>query len=120
MNTITPVFRIFDVDKAKEFYIDWLGFKVDWEHRFGDNFPLYMSISKANIVMHLSEHYGDATPGSKIMINYIGLKDYCASLQAKDYRYFKPGVKDSHWNSYIMELTDPFGNRLLFNEQKTD
>ena len=36
-----PILRIFSVDKAKEFYVDFLGFKIDWEHRFGDNFPLY-------------------------------------------------------------------------------
>lgn len=26
-----PILRIFDVDKAKEFYIQWLGFKIDFE-----------------------------------------------------------------------------------------
>ncbi len=36
-----PILRIFDVAKAMEFYIDFLGFSVDWEHRFGENFPLY-------------------------------------------------------------------------------
>ena len=29
-----PVFRIFSLEKAREFYLDFLGFKVDWEHRF--------------------------------------------------------------------------------------
>jgi hypothetical protein len=29
-----PIFRIFDVAKAKEFYVGFLGFQVDWEHRF--------------------------------------------------------------------------------------
>lgn len=120
MNSVIPIFRIFDIDKAKEFYIDWLGFRIDWEHRFEDNSPLYMSVSKGNIVIHLSEHYGDACPGSKIMINYTGLKEYCETLRAKDYRYYKPGVEESAWDSYIMELTDPFGNRLMFNESKTN
>ena len=26
-----PIFRIFSLDKAREFYLDFLGFKVDWE-----------------------------------------------------------------------------------------
>lgn len=120
MNTIIPIFRIFDIDKAKEFYVDWLGFKIDWEHRFAENFPLYMSISKDNITIHLSEHYGDATPGSKVIINYTGLKKYCEMLQTKDYRYYKPGVEEADQNSYTMELTDPFGNRLMFNENKSE
>jgi catechol 2,3-dioxygenase-like lactoylglutathione lyase family enzyme len=29
-----PILRIFDEAKARAFYVDWLGFKVDWEHRF--------------------------------------------------------------------------------------
>ena len=35
-----PILRIFAVDKAMEFYVGFLGFKVDWEHRFGDNFSV--------------------------------------------------------------------------------
>ncbi len=31
----TPILRIFDEAKAKEFYVGFLGFKVDWEHRPG-------------------------------------------------------------------------------------
>ena len=41
----TPILRIFDAAKANEFYIDFLGFKVDWQHRFEDGLPLYMQIS---------------------------------------------------------------------------
>ncbi|GEM_PF-5049229 len=44
MATITPIFRIFDYNKAVEFYIEWLGFKIDWEDK-PDNAPIYMQIS---------------------------------------------------------------------------
>lgn len=27
-----PILRIFDYKKAIEFYVDWLGFKIVWEH----------------------------------------------------------------------------------------
>src|SRR3954452_8891064 len=37
-----PLLRIFDVEKAKEFYVDFLGFVVNWEHHFEDNSPAYM------------------------------------------------------------------------------
>ena len=59
-----PLLRIFDVAKAKEFYLDFLGFTIDWEHRFGNNFPLYAQISRPGLALHLSEHHGDASPGS--------------------------------------------------------
>jgi Glyoxalase superfamily protein len=63
-----PILRIFDEAKAKEFYIGFLGFVVDWEHRFEPNTPLYMQVSKDECVLHLSEHYGDGTPGTAIRI----------------------------------------------------
>ena len=50
----TPILRIFDEAKAKEFYVDFLGFKVDWEHRFEEGLPLYMQISRDGCVY--SEH----------------------------------------------------------------
>jgi hypothetical protein len=44
---VIPIFRIFDVDKAKEFYLSYLGFTVDWEHRLHENAPLYLQVSLA-------------------------------------------------------------------------
>ena len=54
-----PILRSFDEAKAREFYIDWLGFSIDWQHRFGPDAPLYMQVSRSGIVLHLSEHHGD-------------------------------------------------------------
>lgn len=39
LNNTTPILRMFDEKKAKEFYVDFLGFKVDWEHRFEEDLP---------------------------------------------------------------------------------
>ncbi len=61
-----PILRIFSADKAKEFYVDFLGFTIDWEHRFSDNHPLYMQASLGDLVLHLSEHHGDACPGAAV------------------------------------------------------
>lgn len=113
---VIPVLRIFDIAKAREFYIDWLGFTIDWEHRFGENFPLYMQISLNDIVFHLTEHYGDCSPGAKVFIWTMGIDDLHKQLTAKDYRYYKPCVEIAPWNAKTMELADPFGNKLLFSE----
>src|SRR5260221_11339078 len=56
LQQVAPILRIFSVDKAKEFYFDFLGFSIDWEQRFGDDFPLYSPISRSQIQMHLSAH----------------------------------------------------------------
>jgi catechol 2,3-dioxygenase-like lactoylglutathione lyase family enzyme len=111
-----PILRIFDVPKAQAFYLDYLGFHADWEHRFEPALPLYMQISRGACVLHLSEHHGDATPGSTVFLRVRGLEAFHAELARKDYRYQRPGIATAPWNARLMELTDPFGNRLRFNE----
>jgi len=113
---VIPVLRIFDVDKAKEFYVDWLGFTIDWEHQFEKHFPMYMQVSLDDIVLHLTEHYGDCSPGSKILIHTTNLEERQRQWAAKDYKYYKPSIEIAPWNAKTMELIDPFGNKLLFNE----
>lgn len=115
---IFPILRMFDEAKPREFYIDFLGFEVDWEHRFGENFPLYMQISRAGMGLHLSGHHGDATPGSNIFVTMHGVHAFQRELAAKDYRFMKPGVEELPWGD-VMEVTDPFGNRIRFCEQKS-
>jgi uncharacterized glyoxalase superfamily protein PhnB len=114
---VVPIFRIFDVSKAKEFYVDYVGFKVDWEHRFDDNSPLYMQISLGALVIHLSEHYGDACPGSAVRLEVTRLRAFHQRLSAKQYRYLNPGIEETPWDSICMNLLDPFGNRLSFDEK---
>ena len=77
---------------------------------------LYAQVSRSGIVLHLSEHHGDACPGSATMIMLQGIDDYQRELTAKDYRYYKPGIEDEPWGARVMKVTDPFGNRLLFAE----
>lgn len=118
LERIFPILRMFDEAKAREFYIDFLGFEVDWEHRFGENFPLYMQVSRAGMGLHLSGHHGDATPGSNIFVTMHGVHAFQRELAAKDYRFMKPGVEELPWGD-VMEVTDPFGNRIRFCEQKS-
>jgi catechol 2,3-dioxygenase-like lactoylglutathione lyase family enzyme len=112
-----PILRIFDLAKAKEFYVDFMGFKVDWEHRFDDVAPIYMQVSRDGLVVHLSEHYGDACPGSTIYISVSRIAEFHRELTQKQYGYLRPGLGDSGWGSKCMEVIDPFGNRLRFDEK---
>jgi len=81
-----PIFRIFDVTKAREFYVGFLGFQVDWEHRFDETAPLYIQISRDGLVLHLSEHHGDACPGSTAVVQTTGLEAYNREITAKGAR----------------------------------
>lgn len=111
-----PILRIFDETKAKEFYVDFLGFTIDWEHRFHTDAPLYAQLSRADIKLHLSEHHGDASPGSTVFVWMRGIMEYNRELLAKDYKYYRPGVEEAVWDGKMMQVGDPFGNRLRFSE----
>jgi uncharacterized glyoxalase superfamily protein PhnB len=108
-----PILRIFDEAKAREFYCEFLGFAVDWEHRFEDGLPLYMQVSLGRCVLHLSEHHGDATPGSAIRIETPDVDAFVAGLSALAYKYAFPRAEDMPWGCREARLTDPFGNRLI-------
>ncbi|MCC6491456.1 MAG: VOC family protein [Pirellulales bacterium] len=111
-----PIFRIFDVAKAREFYVDFLGFSVDWEHRFEGVSPVYMQISRDGCVLHLSEHHGDCCPGSTAFVRVTGLEAYHRELVDKNYGYLRPGIERTFHNSMGVEVVDPFGNRIRFDE----
>jgi catechol 2,3-dioxygenase-like lactoylglutathione lyase family enzyme len=109
-----PILRIFDEAKAREFYIDWLGFQIDFEHRFRPGMPLYMGISRDGCRLHLSEHHGDGTPGAFLRILVDDLEAYQEQLLAKNYKYARPGLHDQEWGTREMPVGDGFGNKLIF------
>lgn len=113
----TPILRIFDEAKAREFYVGFLGFRVDWAHRFADDLPLYAQISLDDCVIHLSEHYGDCCPGAALRIRTDALADLHSRLSDAQYRHARPGLEDTPWGTRELRVTDPFGNRLVFFEE---
>ena len=111
-----PVFRIFDYQMARSFYCDWLGFTVDWEHRFDAAAPRYLQISRDGAVLHLSEHFGDCSPGAKVFIHIDDVEALHAELSSRPNPNMNPGITEAPWNARVMEVIDPFGNRMCFNQ----
>ena len=113
---VIPIIRIFSVEKTHEFYMGYLGFKVDWEHRFEPSLPLYMQVSRGSLLLHLSEHHGDSTPGSKFFVHMTGVREFHAELKAKNYGYLRPGLEKEEWGATTVTVTDPSMNRIVFAE----
>lgn len=110
------ILRILDEAKAKEFYVDFLGFKLDWGNRATG--ALYMQVSLDECVLHLSEHSGDAWPGAAVKLHTDKIEEYVEQLVAKNFppgvAEQDPGLAEQPWGSLDMVLVDPFGNRLIF------
>lgn len=117
-----PLLRILDEAKAKAFYVDFLGFNLDWGNRSTGAF--FMQVSLDECVLHLSEHSGDAAPGAAVKLHTDNIEEYVAQLVAKEYppgvAEQGPGVTEQPWGSLDMVLVDPFGNRLIFTNAEAN
>ena len=113
MHAPIPILRSFDEAKMREFYLDFLGFRLDWEHRFEAGLPLYVQVSRGDCVLHVSEHHGDASPGGALRIRVDDLDALHAELAGKQYRHARPGIEAMPWGRDLT-VHDPFGNRLVF------
>ena len=117
LQTVVPILRMFDERLAKQFYMDYLGFRLDWEHRFEEGMPLYMQLSRDGIRLHLSEHHGDCTPGGAVRIEMEGIAAFHQELSGRAYSYARPGLETTPWGTTELDVKDPFDNRLVFSER---
>ena len=120
LQRVVPILRIFSVEKAREFYVGFLDFTWDWEHRFDDNAPIYAQVSRAGLALHLSEHHGDGSPGAHLNIYMKGIEEFHRELGEKKYRYGRPGLEHQPWRARTVTVHDPFGNVLTFTEPDSD
>ena len=65
---VVPILRVFDESAALAFYVDYLGFRVDWRNETDGHEPLYAQLSRGDARVHLSGHHGDASPGSGVLV----------------------------------------------------
>ena len=112
-----PIFRIYSLEKAIEFYVGFLGCNVDWEARFEPDAPVYMQVSRGEFIVHLSEHHGDSTPGSHAYVITTGVRDLHRELNDKKYRHNHPGLQQQEWGMLEVTVIDPFANRVTFAER---
>ena len=111
-----PVMLSLDEAKCREFYCDFLGFEIEFEHRFAPHLPVYLGLRRGAVELHLSPHRGDATTGSAVFVWMTGMDDYRRALAASGTRFPVPEAVDQPWGRELT-VTDPFGNRLRFCER---
>ena len=110
-----PTFRILNYEQAIKFYVRLLGFSIDWEHRFSPTEPVYMQISKNGLTLHLSENKRFQT-GTIVFVDTKSIINFHEELLGKGSSDAIPRVSKTDWQTLQMEIEDPFGNLLRFNE----
>lgn len=111
---VIPILRTFPGEQARRFYVDFLGFTVDWDHRFGEGMPMYQQVSREGCVLHLSEHHGDATPGSAVRIEISDVRRLQRELAESPVYPLRIGLDSESWGDDLA-VPDPFGNRIIFH-----
>src|SRR3954471_4097350 len=114
----TPILRMFDLAATRRFYIDWLGCNLDWQDGEGDR-PVYMQVSRDGLVLHLSSHHDDGTPGTAVLVEIDDVAPLHAELQSAGYPFMNPGIESGPGGGREMTLIDPASNRLRFYERST-
>jgi hypothetical protein len=52
-----------------------------------------MQVSRGPLVLNLSSHDGDGTPGSVVLVEVEDIASLHAELQARGYPYMNPGIE---------------------------
>ena len=111
MQQVVPALRITNYERSKAFYVDGLGFQVDWEHRFEPRFPVFMSISRDGMEFFLTEHRGDCEPGGLVHLYVPDVDAWHAEFVGRGVPVHDPpsetieGLRD-------MTIVDPDGNKI--------
>ena len=114
-----PTFRIDDVDRAKAFYLDRLGFRLDWEHYYAPGAPVYCQVSRDGLILHLTEN--ERFPRRTLaFVQSEGLEEFHREVLSRAASGEVPEIESTPWNTLQLELEDPFGNLLRFNEPKSN
>jgi hypothetical protein len=45
-----------------------------------------------------------------------GLEEFHREITLRGYQFMRPGIERTFYNAKCMEVIDPFGNRIRFNE----
>lgn len=111
MQAVIPALRIGDYERAKGFYLDGLGFSLDWEHRFEPGFPVFVQITREGMTIYLTQHRGDCAPGGLVHFFVDDVDALHAEFVGRGVPIDQPpgdnlpGIRD-------MQIIDPDGNKL--------
>ncbi len=108
LEELVPILYVRDGQLSAGWYAR-LGFAVEGEHRFAPGLPLYLFLRRGTSALHLSEHRGDARPGTLLYFYVRDVEEIALEFNAT--------IEDQPWAREV-QLTDPDGNRLRIGERK--
>ena len=111
-----PVLRITSLAAAKEFYVDFLGFKFDWGHEEPQPSEPYAQVSRNGVQLHLAHSNAGGQPASLLFRDMTGLDALHRELSERQGKFAPTPICFTPYDSREFEVADPFGNHLRFWE----
>ena len=108
---VMPTLRMTDFTRSKQFYVDGLGFQVDWEHRFESGFPVFAQVSRDGMAFFLTEHTGDCPVGGLIHLYVNDVDAWFDEFRRRNIRVQEPPNEDLPGLRSMM-VVDPDGNKI--------
>lgn len=112
---VMPTLRITDYATSKGFYVDGLGFQIDWEHRFKPQYPVFMQVSRDGIAFFLTGHTGDCPVGGLIHLYVPDVDSWYVEFQRKGIPVKEPPNESLQG----LRIVDPDGNKLMISTRLT-
>ena len=99
---VIPILHVQDAVAAAKWY-ERLGFRLIHVHRFEPTLPAFATIARGDVTLFLSEHIGDARPGTLVYLRVHDVHDLATR--------FRITPEDNPWGPDF-EVADPDGNRV--------
>ena len=100
-----------DVDRAKSFYTDQVGFNADHDHVVSEDMRFVQLTPPGSACsIALGKGITDATPGSLVGLQLVVSDIHKAHSELRDRGVEASDVQDFPWGSFVF-FSDPDGNR---------
>jgi catechol 2,3-dioxygenase-like lactoylglutathione lyase family enzyme len=108
---VFPTLRIRDAAEAQAFYVEQLGFRIDWRWRDERGRSAFMQVSRDGLALYLSERVRDCEAGGLVYLYVQDVDAWESELRARGVALDEE-ARDQPWGNREMRLRDPSGNRL--------
>lgn len=108
IETITPILRVADMTASRRYYLDVLGFKLDWEG------PEMASVSRDGCAIMLCEGHQGRT-GAWVWVGVVDADVLYAAFVAAN-AIIRDPPQNFAW-AYEFQVADPDGNVLRFGSE---
>jgi uncharacterized glyoxalase superfamily protein PhnB len=115
---VTPQLRSTNWERTRAFYVDGLGFTVEWIHQFEPGFPVFAEVNLDGRSLFLTEHKGDCQVGGAAYILMDDVDAFYRTIADRGVRVAEP-PEEAPWGVREMMVIDPDGNRLRFANPQT-